>query len=97
MYICNLSPPPPIDSSEVPASLTPPSVDVVHGHIKNITQYIQELFKAAQSHQQTNFGPCSAKIAGAVDTLIKLFPPVSYSLRVRLKTGAFFDLNEKGP
>jgi hypothetical protein len=54
-----------------------PAMEIVHLHIKSITQCIQELLQAAQAHRQTSFRPCSAKITKAVDTMVKLFPAVS--------------------
>ena len=36
-----------------------PSMDVVHSHIKSITQCIQELLQAAQAHRQSRYIYCS--------------------------------------
>lgn len=51
-----------------------PPVEDVHAHIKLITQCIQELLQAAQSHRQASFVPCSLKIVRAVDAMTKMFP-----------------------
>ena len=56
----------------------PPLVETVHVHIKTITQRIQELLQAAQSHQQAKFRPSSVKVFNAVDTLTRIFPQASF-------------------
>jgi DNA gyrase/topoisomerase IV subunit A len=64
-----------------------PSMDIIHAHIKSITQCIQELLQAAQAHRQASFGPCSAKTRQAVETMTKLFPanPSPTEVRVSLR------------
>lgn len=62
------------DAASEAAPLQLPSLDSVHAHIKVITQCIQDLLKAAQSHQHTSFGAFSSKTSNAVRTLTKLFP-----------------------
>ena len=70
---------PPTEPVEVSPVLTNPPVEMVHSHIKTLTQVIQDLLRAAQSHKQSHFSPCSIKIARAVEALNKIFPLVSAS------------------
>ncbi len=70
---------PPAEPVEVSPVLTNPPVEMVHSHIKTLTQVIQDLLRAAQSHKQSHFSPCSIKIARAVEALNKIFPLVSAS------------------
>ena len=70
---------PPTEPVEVSPVLTNPPVEMVHSHIKTLTQVIQDLLRAAQSHKQSHFSPCSIKIARAVEALSKIFPLVSAS------------------
>lgn len=57
-----------------PAPLKLPSVDTVHAQIKNVTFFIQELLKAAQTQRQDEFARCSLSITAAVNKVIQMFP-----------------------
>ena len=45
----------PVHSKDPPAPLKLPSVDTVHAQIKNVTFFIQELLKAAQTQRQDEY------------------------------------------
>ena len=69
--------------NSVPPGTDPP-IELVHSHIKALTQVIQELLRVAKTHNQAQYIPCSLKIIQAVDSLTRIFPTVSLTNQASL-------------